>query len=134
MRLQLLAISFVGLSAASCGSSNPPATSAAPATPPAAGGEEHVEAKADPYKADLDAWCNAPSRAPGLESAKPEDRPRVMAEWIAAQLKTKEANDLAHNMGTMEPGKRTAVLRKEAEAHGIATCPFADEADSNAKK
>ncbi len=129
MRLHLAAFSLLGLFAVACGSSGPAPTTP-PSAPPAAAAEPTAEAKPDPYKTDLENWCNAPSRAPGASTAAPDARPRLIAEWISAQLQTKRAKDLAASLGAMEPGKRGGALRKEAEEQGVMTCPFADEVDA----
>ena len=138
MRVLFSAALMAGLFATSCGGSSPPSASTVEVPPseagatgaPAASSPAEASAPADAkpsYKSDLEAWCNAPSRAPGAATASAADRPRILAEWISAQLQTDQAKDLAKQMGVLAPGSRPEVFRKEVEAQGIKTCPFADE-------
>lgn len=138
LRALVPAISMVGLFATACGGSSPPPEAAVQVNPAEAGetaaptpsspAEATPPAEAKPsYKADLEAWCNAPSRAPGVATASPDARPRIMAEWISAQLRTDEAKALAKRMGELDPASRPEAFRKEVEGQGIKSCPFADE-------
>jgi len=137
MRLTMPAIVMVSLFAAACGGSTPkppplvevpaagpadlPVSTAAPTAVAAAA------AAPAPYKLDLEDWCNAPTLAPGAAAASKDDRPRLISAWIAAQLRTERAKELAHNMGTLDPAKRKDTLRKETAAQGITKCPFLDD-------
>jgi hypothetical protein len=137
MRVVIPAILMVGLFAASCGGSSPtpesavqvpPAETGAPTDASPAAATPPAEAKPNLYKADLEAWCNAPSRAPGAATAAdPSARARIIAEWISGQLQTDEAKELARRMGTLDVASRPIEFRKEVEGQGIKTCPFADE-------
>lgn len=136
MRVAIPAVVMVSLFAVACGGSTPkppPLVEVPPALSPDAPAASIVAATpaapAEPnvYKSDLEAWCNASSRAPGAAKASKEDRPRIVAEWIAAQLKSDRANELAKRMGTLDPGARKDVLRKQTEGQGIKACPFLDE-------
>ncbi len=136
MRVAIPAMVMVSLVAVACGASAPtppPLVNVPPALSPDAPAASTVaEAPAAPaapnlYKIDLEAWCNASSRAPGAAKASKEDRPRIVAEWLSAQFKSDRANELAKRMGTLDPGSRKEVLRKETEGQGIKSCPFLDE-------
>lgn len=135
MRTTILATVMVSLTAAACGGSTP-----APAPAPTVQVPEGttagtltastgapVVAQATPYQTDLEAWCNAPSRAPGAATASKEDRPRILAQWVASQLKTDKAADLLKRMATLDPASRSAELRKELDSQGFKACPFLDE-------
>ncbi len=131
MSLKNSAIVMVSLFVAGCSASGPkppplvevpaagpadlPLSSAAPTGTPT------------PFKRDMEALCEAPKRAPGLAAAAKADRPRLMAEWISAQLETDRAKELMHSMGTTEPGRRHDIIKKEVDAQGITSCPFLDE-------
>jgi hypothetical protein len=135
MRSTIPAIVMVSLFAAACGASTPqapPLVEVAPAlspdapVPSTAAAAPAAPAEPNVYKLDLEAWCKAPS-APGAAKASKEDRPRLMAEWISAQIKTDRATALAQRMGVSEPASRKAIFRKELDGQGIKTCPFLDE-------
>jgi hypothetical protein len=133
MRSMIPAIVMVSLFAAACGGSPTPVAPPLVEVPASGPADLPVSSAAPaagtptPYKLDLDAWCNASTLAPGAAAAKKEDRPRIVAEWISAQLKTERAKELAHNMGTLDPARRKEVLRKETEAQGITRCQFIDD-------
>ena len=141
MRTAIPAIVMVSLFVAACSASTPqapPLVEVAPAlspdaplpsssaAAPVAAAAAAAAAAPNVYKSDLEAWCKAPS-APGVAKAPKEDRPRIMAEWIATQLKSDRANELAKRMGVTEPASRKAVLRKELDGQNIKACPFLDE-------
>jgi hypothetical protein len=138
MRAMFPAIVMVSLLVAACGGSStpkPPPLVEVPASGPAdlpvsTAAPTAVAAAAAapaPYKLDLEDWCNSPSLAPGAATASKEDRPRLISAWVAAQLRTERAKELAHNMGTIEPARRKEVFRKETDAQGITKCPFLDD-------
>jgi hypothetical protein len=131
MRVAIPAIVMVSLFAAACSGNPkpPPLVEVSPALspdapPPAVSAAPTAQS---PYQADLEAWCNAPASAPGAAKASKEDRPKIVAEWLSAHLKSDQAKDLAHNMGAIDPGKRKEAFRKEVEGQGIKSCPFLDE-------
>ncbi|MEP7120189.1 MAG: hypothetical protein ABJE95_04725 [Byssovorax sp.] len=126
------AIAMVSLFAAACGGSPTPVAPPLVEVPAAGPADLPITSAAPaaaptPYKLDLEDWCNAPKLAPGAATASKEDRPRLISAWIAAQLRTERAKELAHNMGTLEQAKRVEVLRKETAAQGILKCQFLDE-------
>jgi hypothetical protein len=138
MRSMFPVIVMVSLCAAACGGSSTPAApplvevpASGPADLPVSTAAPTAVAAAAaapaPYKLDLEDWCNSATLAPGAATASKEDRPRLISAWIASQLRTERAKELAHNMGTLDPAKRKDTLRKETAAQGITTCPFLDD-------
>jgi hypothetical protein len=137
MRSTILAIVIVSLFATACGGSTPkppplvevPASGPAdlPISTTAPTAVAAAAAAPAPYKLDLEDWCNSPTLAPGAATASKEDRPRLISAWVAAQLRTERAKELAHNMGTLDPAQRKETLRKETAAQGITQCPFLDD-------
>ncbi len=137
MRSMIPAIVMVSLFVAACAASEPkpaplvevpasgPADLPVSTTTPTA--LAAAAAAPTPYKLDLEDWCNSPKLAPAAATASKEDRPRLISAWIASQLRSERAKELAHNMGTLDPGQRKDTLRKETAAQGITKCPFLDE-------
>lgn len=133
MRSMFPVIVIVSLFAAACGGSTPKppplveVPAAGPADLPVSTAVAAAAAAPAPYKLDLEDWCNSPTLAPGAATASKEDRPRLISAWVAAQLRTERAKELAHNMGTLDPAQRKDTLRKETAAQGITKCPFLDD-------
>jgi hypothetical protein len=134
MRVMTMAtIAMLGLMTAACSGSKPkppPLVEVAPALSPDAptpASSVAVPAAPDLYKQDLDALCNAGTRAPGASAAAKEAKPKIIADWLAAQLKTDKARELMRTMGTIAPPDRPAIIRKELDGQGIKACPFLDD-------
>ena len=85
---------------------------------------EREESPAHPQTAlatDLDRLCNAEELSGALDLPT-GDRALHTGIWLAKNIETQEARNLAAELTKLGPKERTARLKAKAAEHGIASC------------
>ena len=73
------------------------------------------------------AVCEAPRNCAACKDATPEERSKLIAQYVEQHVRNDEVKELFSSLATMRPEDRVATLRKAAEADGLAGCMLADQ-------
>lgn len=85
------------------------------------------------YGRDLQSLCDAPLKA-GLSPGDSRDVEALkMARWADGHLQSSEGVKLFRSLGSAPPQEKARILRAEAAAHGVSSCPLADWLDREPK-
>jgi hypothetical protein len=79
------------------------------------------------YKNDVEAICNARTRAHVSADAGQAEQAQALAAWLMLNVHTPKAKRLFATMGSKTPAEKAAVLAREAKSQGVAPCPLAEE-------
>jgi hypothetical protein len=69
--------------------------------------------------------CAAPERA-GLENILPEEKGRVLARWIEANVSNNSARVLIEKVGQAPLAQRGELLREASNSVGLKSCAWAE--------
>ena len=75
------------------------------------------------YSADLKAICEAPLKVPDDGDGM---RAQKMADYLKENMKTQRARDFMQGLSSADGSQKGDILRNEATAYGITSCPIAD--------
>ncbi|HEY4180050.1 MAG TPA: hypothetical protein VGM90_24575 [Kofleriaceae bacterium] len=78
------------------------------------------------YTKDIENLCDSIKRS-GAEKEDAEARQLLIANWLAANLKTDDAHKFLVHIQPMEGNAKAQVLEDEAKRLGLAGCPLANE-------
>lgn len=82
------------------------------------------------YKRDVETVCNVRARVkipPGTDAAQIEERIKA---YLFVEIHSPKAKKVFLSLATMTDEAKLALLRKEAAAEGLASCPLADEVEA----
>ncbi len=82
------------------------------------------------YKKDVETVCNVRSRVkipPGADAEKTEE---LVKAYLFVEIHSPKAKKVFLSLSSMSDEKKLALLRKEAAAEGLSSCPLADEAEA----
>ena len=80
------------------------------------------------YYGDLQTICDAPHKVALPPGADPAAKAVQLGDYLAKNVRTDKGRDLVKQVAlTADPGARGALIRAEAKAVGINTCPISDE-------
>ena len=77
-------------------------------------------------KGDFERFCNAHENAGVIASDTPGDQAVKISQYLAENLKTKEAKDVLAALPTLQPSEKRKALSDAAAKHGISPCKLAD--------
>lgn len=96
-------------------------------TPSAEAPDDAAPAEDPALKDAYENLCNAAERSGATEDMDPSERAVKIANWIKAEVESKEVLDLMGTLATMSPESRGPALRDAAKKAGVDPCPLADE-------
>ena len=86
------------------------------------------EGTAAEVRADWDMICNAVERSGAAAEKDMSQKATKIANYLLANIKTKQAMSVMQRMAGMLPEEKPAALKKAARDSGYrGACPFADE-------
>lgn len=77
-------------------------------------------------KSDFQTFCYAHEKAGVLDSDGAGDKALKISEYLAENLKTKEAKAVLAALPTLPPSEKGKALKDAAAKHGVSPCPIAD--------
>jgi hypothetical protein len=86
------------------------------------------------FRKDLESVCHAAERSGVSATDDSFSRAVKIADWLSANVHSEEAKELFSALAAMPPQEKGARLRREAAAHGVSPCPFADEMDGGPRR
>jgi hypothetical protein len=86
------------------------------------------------YKSDVETVCNVRARAKIPPNAEPAEEAEKIKSYLWENVYSPKAKKMFVSVGSMSSGDRVQLLRKEAQAVGLDSCPLADEAEAAMKK
>jgi len=78
------------------------------------------------YRADIENLCDVIVRS-GADRMDPSERALVIANWLAARLKTPEAHDYLIKIQPLSGEDKATALEAEAKRVGLTRCALAAE-------
>lgn len=100
-----------------------PSPGPAPATPPRPSNRPTDGA----YARDITNLCNALTLAPGLDTARGNDRQIVIAMWLGKVLETQASRDWLAEIQPLQGQAKADALQSEAKRVGLDDCALAAE-------
>jgi hypothetical protein len=94
-----------------------------PATPPASQ-ESAPQALPSPYARDVERICYCQERSGALDRPEAE-RVIVVAQWLGANLESKEGRTFLAEVSRVPPAEKVIILDREAHGLGLPGCPLA---------
>jgi hypothetical protein len=79
-----------------------------------------------PYASDIRKLCNVMTLS-GAGSATERQKPLLTAQWLGANIQTKEAHDFMIKVRELDGEARAKAYEDEAKKVGIDDCPIASE-------
>ena len=79
-----------------------------------------------PYAGDIRKLCNV-MKLSGADVAKDPQKPLLTAQWLGANIQTKEAHEFMIKIQELEGEQRAKAYEEEAKKVGLDDCPIATE-------